>query len=149
MMELRKSSGGGSSSPSCPLCLLSLVGLLVFCAQVLGTSGQNATVAADKAGRCPESTPVVVEASPGGNCTEECQSDASCPENQKCCPAGCGTSCQVPDEKPGSCPTIIMFGGLRPLGICQDRCKSDANCDGNWKCCKNGCGKNACMKPAF
>ncbi|XP_020662660.3 waprin-Phi1 isoform X1 [Pogona vitticeps] len=140
-MKLRKSSN--SSSSSCPLCLLSLVGLLVFGTQLLSTSGQNATAATEKAGTCPGNTRGETKS---GNCTEECQSDASCTENQKCCPTGCGMSCQVPDEKPGSCPSV-MLGGIPQLGICLEMCQSDTQCKGTWKCCRNGCGKNICMEP--
>uniref|UniRef100_A0ACB8F7K7 Uncharacterized protein n=1 Tax=Sphaerodactylus townsendi TaxID=933632 RepID=A0ACB8F7K7_9SAUR len=84
-------STGSSSSSSCPL-ILSLVGLF-FAMQLPGTSGQNVT---EKAGTCPTTVTT------SGNCTEECQSDDSCEENQKCCPIGCGTSCQVPDGTYGS-----------------------------------------------
>ncbi|KAK9405057.1 waprin-Phi1-like [Crotalus adamanteus] len=81
---------------SCPLLLFSLVGLLVTCAQEPDTARQNTTAAAEKAGICPQAE---LE-TPNGNCTEECQSDASCEGNQKCCQTGCGTSCQIPDGIP-------------------------------------------------
>ncbi|XP_015271645.1 PREDICTED: waprin-Phi1-like [Gekko japonicus] len=128
-----KSGHGG-----CPLLLLSFVGLLFFAGQLPGTSGQNAT---EKAGTCPRTETVTTS----GNCTEECQSDAHCEENQKCCPAGCGTSCQVPDDKPGSCPKFA--GGISSLGFCMDKCMKDSDCDDNAKCCQNGCGKRSCLSP--
>ncbi|XP_058032713.1 uncharacterized protein LOC131195101 [Ahaetulla prasina] len=78
---------------SCPLLLFSLVGLLTTCAQEPDSAGQNTTEVAEKAGTCPQAELEV----PNGNCTEECQSDARCEGNQKCCRTGCGTSCQIPD----------------------------------------------------
>nr|XP_056700464.1 waprin-Phi1-like [Euleptes europaea] len=129
-----KPSGGG-----CPL-LLSLLGLLFFATQLPGTSGQNVT---EKAGTCPETQAVTT----GGNCTEECQSDDSCKANQKCCPTGCGASCQVPDDKPGTCPKTV--GAISPLGICQEKCSKDSDCRDTAKCCQNGCGKRSCLSPDF
>ncbi|XP_048353913.1 waprin-Phi1-like [Sphaerodactylus townsendi] len=75
--------------------LLLLVGLLVG---LLGPEASSAAPASgtEKAGTCPTTVTT------SGNCTEECQSDDSCEENQKCCPIGCGTSCQVPDGTYGS-----------------------------------------------
>ena len=36
------------------------------------------------------------------NCTQECQSDAQCADNLKCCQAGCATICHLPDGNPGA-----------------------------------------------
>ncbi|XP_060119859.1 waprin-Phi1-like [Heteronotia binoei] len=129
-----KPSAGG-----CPL-LLFFVGLLFFATQLPGTSGHNVT---EKAGTCPKKEAVT----PSGNCTEECQSDASCKENQKCCPAGCGMSCQVPDDKPGSCPKFTS--GISSLGFCRNKCMKDSECEDDTKCCQNGCGKRSCLSPEF
>ncbi|KAM3839424.1 waprin-Phi1-like isoform 1-T1 [Vipera latastei] len=126
---------------SCPLLLFSLVGLLLTCAQEPDQAGQNTTAVAEKAGSCPQAE---LE-TPNGNCTEDCRSDASCEGNQKCCQRGCGTSCQIPDEKPGSCPNVNM--PIPPLGVCRDLCKSDSNCANEMKCCKNGCGYMSCAIP--
>uniref|UniRef100_A0A8C6Y5T9 WAP domain-containing protein n=1 Tax=Naja naja TaxID=35670 RepID=A0A8C6Y5T9_NAJNA len=79
---------------SCPLLLFSLVGFLMTCVQEPGADGQNTTEVAEKAGICPQAG---LER-PNGNCTEECQSDARCKGNQKCCRTGCGTSCRIPDD---------------------------------------------------
>uniref|UniRef100_A0A8C5SHV4 WAP domain-containing protein n=1 Tax=Laticauda laticaudata TaxID=8630 RepID=A0A8C5SHV4_LATLA len=54
---------------------------------------------AEKAGICPQAE---LER-PNGNCTEECQSDAHCEGNQKCCQTGCGTSCWIPDARFAGC----------------------------------------------
>ncbi|XP_070600487.1 waprin-Phi1-like [Erythrolamprus reginae] len=134
--------GRGSCCPLLLLLLFSLVGLFTTCA----LAGQNTTAAAEKAGTCPQ-----VEAEvevPGGNCTEECQSDAGCEENKKCCRrAGCGTSCQVPDVRPGSCPNVDV--PIPPLGLCRTTCQSDTNCQEGKKCCRNGCGFMTCETPRF
>ncbi|XP_063001098.1 WAP four-disulfide core domain protein 3 [Elgaria multicarinata webbii] len=131
-----------SSSRSCHLLLLSLLGLLTICAQLLGTSGQNATVAAGKTGTCPDTEVATAH----GNCTEECQSDAGCEGSQKCCRTGCGTSCRTPNDKPGSCPGNM--NGISMLGFCGDnKCASDAECEGTKKCCQNGCGRKDCTTP--
>ncbi|XP_077192231.1 waprin-Phi1-like isoform X2 [Paroedura picta] len=118
-------SGGG-----CPLLLLlSSVGLLFLIAQLPGTSGQNTT---EKAGSCPQTQTVMSSAA---NCTEECQTDAACEENRKCCPA----------DKPGSCPKFTDV--ISPLGFCQDKCLRDSDCESTTKCCLNGCGKRSCLPP--
>lgn len=36
------------------------------------------------------------------SCTQECQSDAQCADNLKCCQAGCATICHLPDGNPGA-----------------------------------------------
>nr|XP_028591504.1 waprin-Phi1-like [Podarcis muralis] len=82
------------------LLLVSLVGLLTASAHLIDTPGQNVTVAAEKAGTCPNATLGTAR----GNCTEECQSDASCAGTEKCCWTGCGASCRLPNDKPGFCP---------------------------------------------
>uniref|UniRef100_A0A098LWL9 Waprin n=1 Tax=Eublepharis macularius TaxID=481883 RepID=A0A098LWL9_EUBMA len=128
-----------SSSSGCPL-LLSLVGLLFLGAQLPGTSGQNVT---EKAGTCPETETVTNSR----NCTEECQSDLSCEENLKCCPTGCGMSCQTPNDKPGSCPKTS--GVISILGFCSHKCMTDSDCKDTAKCCQNGCGKRSCLTPDF
>ncbi|KAG8131480.1 hypothetical protein E2320_009405 [Naja naja] len=62
-----------------------------------GTHGSTSLPeVAEKAGICPQAG---LER-PNGNCTEECQSDARCKGNQKCCRTGCGTSCRIPDGIP-------------------------------------------------
>uniref|UniRef100_A0A670ZLW5 WAP domain-containing protein n=1 Tax=Pseudonaja textilis TaxID=8673 RepID=A0A670ZLW5_PSETE len=107
-----------------------------------GTHGSTSLPeAAEKAGVCPQAE---LER-PDGNCTEECQSDARCEGNQKCCRTGCGTSCRIPDEKAGSCPDVDM--PIPPLGICRTTCQSDSNCPNIKKCCKNGCGFMSCSTP--
>uniref|UniRef100_A0A8C6Y4W2 WAP domain-containing protein n=1 Tax=Naja naja TaxID=35670 RepID=A0A8C6Y4W2_NAJNA len=126
---------------SCPLLLFSLVGFLMTCVQEPGADGQNTTEVAEKAGICPQAG---LER-PNGNCTEECQSDARCKGNQKCCRTGCGTSCRIPDEKSGSCPDVSM--PIPPLGICRTLCESDSGCPNIQKCCKNGCGFMTCATP--
>ncbi|XP_007443802.1 waprin-Phi1-like [Python bivittatus] len=124
-----------------PLLLFSLVGLLSTCAQEPDTAGRNTTAVAEKPGTCPKAE---LEP-PSGNCTEECQTDASCEGSQKCCQTGCRTSCQIPNDKPGSCP--VLSQPIPPLGVCRDTCKTDSNCEGNQKCCKNGCGNFGCAAP--
>uniref|UniRef100_A0A8D2KZ74 WAP four-disulfide core domain 2 n=1 Tax=Varanus komodoensis TaxID=61221 RepID=A0A8D2KZ74_VARKO len=98
-------------------------------------------VAPEQAGTCP---PAEKEAA-GGNCTEECQSDAGCEKGQKCCRTGCGTSCRIPDDKPGSCPGDT--NGISGLGFCRADCTRDSDCAADKKCCLNGCGKMACATP--
>ncbi|ETE59165.1 hypothetical protein L345_15106, partial [Ophiophagus hannah] len=137
-------SGTATMTPrrgSCPLLLFSLVGLLMTCAQEPAVTGQTTTEVAEKAGICPQAE---LER-PNGNCTEECQSDAHCEGNQKCCQTGCGTSCRIPDEKIGSCPDVSM--PIPPLGICRTLCHTDSNCPDVQKCCKNGCGFMTCSTP--
>ncbi|XP_063154198.1 WAP four-disulfide core domain protein 3 [Candoia aspera] len=129
-------------SSSCPLLLLSLVGLLSICAQEPDPAGWNTTAVAEKAGTCPNTELEM----PSGNCTEECQSDASCEGNQKCCQTGCRTSCQIPNDKSGSCP--VYPGPIQPLGLCRDTCGTDSHCPDNRKCCRNGCGNMTCAIPA-
>uniref|UniRef100_A0AAU6NSY4 Waprin-Phi1-like protein transcript variant X1 n=1 Tax=Micrurus mipartitus TaxID=430902 RepID=A0AAU6NSY4_MICMP len=124
-----------------PLLLFSLVGLLVISAQETGADGQNTTAVAEKAGICPQAE----SESPNGNCTEECQSDARCEGNQKCCRTGCGTSCRIPDGKAGSCPDMSM--PIPPLGICRTLCQKDSDCPDVKKCCLNGCGFMTCTRP--
>ncbi|XP_048205361.1 WAP four-disulfide core domain protein 2 [Perognathus longimembris pacificus] len=79
------------------------------------------------------------------NCTRECLDDRGCASNRKCCPAGCGALCAVPNEKIGTCPSVK----LPQLGICQDQCQEDSQCPDNMKCCRNGCGKVSCLTPDF
>uniref|UniRef100_A0A8C3BLI1 WAP four-disulfide core domain 2 n=2 Tax=Anatinae TaxID=2068716 RepID=A0A8C3BLI1_CAIMO len=94
-----------------------------------------------KAGVCPD--PATEEA----NCTVGCQSDGDCESTLKCCPAACGTACQEPDEKPGTCPPVKP--GIPMLGLCANQCKTDSNCPGSLKCCRNGCGKVSCVTPYY
>ena len=47
-------------------------------------------------GECPALPPGVV-----GGCVEECSSDASCKNGQKCCSNGCGHTCKDPVPKQG------------------------------------------------
>ncbi|XP_067410041.1 WAP four-disulfide core domain protein 2-like [Emydura macquarii macquarii] len=115
-----------------------LVGLLALWAELPLVSGQNVT---KKEGVCPDAA---VEAT---NCTEACQSDGDCEDNLKCCQAGCGWSCQIPNAKPGTCPKVS--GGIPLLGLCRNQCKVDSQCPGVQKCCANGCGKVACVTPNF
>ncbi|XP_060133409.1 WAP four-disulfide core domain protein 2 isoform X1 [Zootoca vivipara] len=99
--------------------------------------------AAVKGGTCPDTE--VQSAS--SNCTEECQSDASCEGVEKCCRTGCGASCHLPNDKPGTCPSLSI--GISMLGACHNACEVDSNCPGDKKCCQNGCGKLACSTPEF
>ncbi|KAM7126809.1 WAP four-disulfide core domain protein 2 [Molossus nigricans] len=98
------------------------------------------TSTAVKPGVCPE-------LEEEGNCTQECGSDTECPDNLKCCRAGCAMLCQMPNEKPGSCPRVDF--PLTPLGICRDQCQVDSQCPDQMKCCRNGCGKVSCLTPVF
>uniref|UniRef100_A0A098M207 Waprin n=1 Tax=Hypsiglena sp. JMG-2014 TaxID=1550645 RepID=A0A098M207_9SAUR len=123
---------------SYPLLVFSLVGLLTACAQEPDAAGQSTTAVAEKAGTCPQAKLEM----PSGNCTEDCQSDVGCEENKKCCRTGCGTSCQIPDDKPGSCPNMDM--PIRPLAPCKSTCKTDSDCESTDKCCENGCGFMTC-----
>ncbi|XP_004687477.1 PREDICTED: WAP four-disulfide core domain protein 2 isoform X3 [Condylura cristata] len=95
----------------------------------------------------PEKTGVCPEVTVGQNCTQECQSDGECADNLKCCPAGCATICQMPNEKQGSCPQVDS--GIPQLGLCVDQCQVDSQCAGQLKCCRNGCGKVSCVTPVF
>ncbi|XP_053250732.1 waprin-Phi1-like [Podarcis raffonei] len=123
------------------LLLVSLVGLLTASAHLTDTPGQNVTVAAEKAGTCPNATLMTAR----GNCTEECQSDASCAGTEKCCWTGCGASCRLPNDKPGFCPPDPPIISL--LGICRDQCREDSDCPSNRKCCMSGCNKWNCVPP--
>ncbi|XP_045430870.1 WAP four-disulfide core domain protein 2 [Pipistrellus kuhlii] len=116
---------------SAPLAAL-LLGLLLRFAAV--------TEAEEKAGVCPELKEEL-------NCTQECSSDADCPDTSKCCRAGCAAVCRVPNEKPGSCPKVDS--PLTPLGLCRDQCQVDSECPDQMKCCLNGCGKVSCVSPVF
>ncbi|XP_027810170.1 WAP four-disulfide core domain protein 2 [Marmota flaviventris] len=113
----------------CALAAALLLGLLL-----LGLP--PATGAGERAGVCPQ-LPADV------NCTKECLSDSDCADYRKCCQAGCGSVCSIPNEKPGSCPNV----DLPQLGICQDQCQEDSQCTGPMKCCRNGCGKVSCVTP--
>ncbi|XP_024415530.1 WAP four-disulfide core domain protein 2 isoform X2 [Desmodus rotundus] len=95
---------------------------------------------AAKTGVCPN-------LAKGPNCTQECSSDGECADNLKCCSGGCASVCQVPDEKPGSCPKVDL--PLTPLGLCRDQCQVDSQCPDRMKCCLNGCGKVSCVTPVF
>ncbi|XP_040302865.1 WAP four-disulfide core domain protein 2 isoform X2 [Herpailurus yagouaroundi] len=98
-------------------------------------------------GREAEKTGVCPQLQADLNCMQECQSDAQCADNLKCCQAGCGTICHLPDEKQGSCPHVNT--DFPQLGLCQDQCKVDSQCPGLLKCCYNGCGKMSCITPVF
>ncbi|XP_042786771.1 WAP four-disulfide core domain protein 2 isoform X1 [Panthera pardus] len=98
-------------------------------------------------GREAEKTGVCPQLQADQNCTQECQSDAQCADNLKCCQAGCATICHLPDEKQGSCPHVNT--DFPQLGLCQDQCKVDSQCPGLLKCCYNGCGKVSCITPVF
>ncbi|XP_033009794.1 waprin-Phi1-like isoform X2 [Lacerta agilis] len=98
-------------------------------------------VAAEKAGTCPNATMVTAR----GNCTEECQSDASCAGTEKCCWTGCRASCHLPNDKPGFCPPNPPIISL--LGFCRDQCREDSDCPSNRKCCMSGCKKWNCVLP--
>ncbi|XP_061486734.1 waprin-Phi1-like [Rhineura floridana] len=124
------------------LLLLSLVGLLAASAQQLDTPRQNLTVAAQKAGTCPDAEEAKTNS---GNCTEECQSDASCHGVEKCCRTGCGATCRIPNDKPGSCPQAIH--GISALGLCKEECRKDSECRSTRKCCETGCGMWTCVLP--
>ncbi|XP_015334385.1 WAP four-disulfide core domain protein 2 isoform X2 [Marmota marmota marmota] len=113
----------------CALAAALLLGLLL-----LGLP--PATGAGERTGVCPQ-LPADV------NCTKECLSDSDCADYRKCCQAGCGSVCSIPNEKPGSCPNV----DLPQLGICQDQCQEDSQCTGPMKCCRNGCGKVSCVTP--
>ncbi|XP_033009795.1 waprin-Phi1-like [Lacerta agilis] len=123
--------------------LVSLVGFLTASILRIEVLKQNITVAAVKGGTCPDTE----MESNSSNCTEECQSDASCEGVEKCCRTGCGASCHVPNDKPGTCPSLSI--GISMLGACHNACEVDSNCPGDKKCCQNGCGKLACSTPEF
>ncbi|XP_012635714.1 WAP four-disulfide core domain protein 2 [Microcebus murinus] len=123
--------------PACRLGRLTaalLLGLLL-----LGLPSVTGTEA-EKTGVCP-----IIP--PGLNCSQECQSDSECGDNLKCCRAGCGTVCSVPDEKKGSCPPMDI--SFPQLGICEDQCQVDSQCPDQRKCCRNGCGNLSCVTPNF
>nr|XP_016853604.1 PREDICTED: waprin-Phi1-like [Anolis carolinensis] len=108
------------------LLFLSLVGLSIVCVRRVDASEQNnVTVAAGKVGTCPENTEVLPASA---NCTTECQSDAGCEGNAKCCSMGCSKVCRIPDEKPGSCRHDST--GISQLGLCRDTCQNDSQCTG-------------------
>uniref|UniRef100_A0A3Q0SVT0 WAP domain-containing protein n=1 Tax=Amphilophus citrinellus TaxID=61819 RepID=A0A3Q0SVT0_AMPCI len=72
------------------------------------------------------------------NCVEDCYSDSDCPNNEKCCPNGCGHECM---PAPGVCPRRYWdFIG------CVKLCSNDGDCPKKEKCCSTGCGR-ACMAP--
>nr|XP_004663965.2 WAP four-disulfide core domain protein 2 isoform X2 [Jaculus jaculus] len=112
-----------------------LLGLLLL--GLSTTTGQEA----EKTGVCPELQAPQAD----GNCILDCHSDTDCADNRKCCPAGCSALCSMPNEKPGTCPSV----DLPQLGICEDQCQMDSQCPGLMKCCRNGCGKVSCVTPNF
>jgi hypothetical protein len=77
-----------------------------------------------------------------GICIQDCDSDADCDGDQKCCSNGCGKVCLSPEHnKPGDCP---MPSGD---GNCVDECNVDNECSNSQKCCSTGCGRS-CQQPA-
>ncbi|XP_022088644.1 papilin-like [Acanthaster planci] len=89
-----------------------------------------------KPGVCPQKPPESF-----GICSESCDFDGDCPENQKCCSNGCGHACMSPaPSKLGQCPKVS--GGQ--IGVCSEDCQSDADCPDQQRCCSNGCG-HSCM----
>uniref|UniRef100_A0A8C0AES4 WAP four-disulfide core domain protein 2 n=1 Tax=Bos mutus grunniens TaxID=30521 RepID=A0A8C0AES4_BOSMU len=93
-----------------------------------------------KPGECPE-----LEGD--ANCTKACVLDEDCDDNLKCCQAGCATVCQMPNDKPGSCPNVDI--AFPQLGLCRDQCQVDSQCPDALKCCINGCGRVSCVTPVF
>ncbi|KAH3780674.1 WAP four-disulfide core domain protein 18-like [Dreissena polymorpha] len=72
----------------------------------------------DKPGFCPPAEDV-------GVCANLCNSDESCPSNQKCCSHGCGRSCQVPTKL--NCAAVLCQrptcnNSVRPPGQCCGVC---------------------------
>ncbi|DAA23320.1 WAP four-disulfide core domain protein 2 [Bos indicus] len=122
--------------PACrlgPLLAALLLGLLLGLPPVTGSI-------AVKPGECPE-----LEGD--ANCTKACVLDEDCDDNLKCCQAGCATVCQMPNDKPGSCPNVDI--AFPQLGLCRDQCQVDSQCPDALKCCVNGCGRVSCVTPVF
>ncbi len=127
---------------------------LLACAVVTIPVAATASVS-EKPGACPTLAPGTI-----GLCIELCASDTDCPDDDKCCPNGCGHVCDAPVlaaatatatasatptlEKPGECPTLPPGA----IGICIELCASDADCPDDDKCCSNGCG-HVCDDPVL
>ncbi|KAM5148453.1 nigwaprin-a-like [Mantella aurantiaca] len=96
----------------------------------------------DKPGKCPPP-----EEGTLGVCFKKlCTTDAGCEGSQKCCKTGCdGYQCQMPIDKPGSCPPVAPLNGTTCIKTIH--CLSDSNCDDNEKCCPAACNSTSCQIP--
>uniref|UniRef100_A0A803T715 WAP domain-containing protein n=1 Tax=Anolis carolinensis TaxID=28377 RepID=A0A803T715_ANOCA len=125
---------------------------LSFLLRILGKG-----ILAGKVGTCPENTEVLPASA---NCTTECQSDAGCEGNAKCCSMGCSKVCRIPDGNASlahthSC-THTLAGNLSSpriqsqlVGSCRIIQHMPKRFPMHWwlKCCTNGCGKKSCSAP--
>ncbi|XP_058431516.1 WAP four-disulfide core domain protein 2 isoform X1 [Marmota monax] len=89
----------------CALAAALLLGLLL-----LGLP--PATGAGERAGVCPQ-LPADV------NCTKECLSDSDCADYRKCCQAGCGSVCSIPNGDPAA--TRRGRAGPRRMRVAERR----------------------------
>ncbi|XP_072276499.1 carwaprin-a-like [Pyxicephalus adspersus] len=95
----------------------------------------------EKPGKCPPPEELSL-----GVCFKLCSSDEKCTGNQKCCKTGCdGYQCQMPVDKPGTCPPVIPVNGTTCVKTTP--CLSDSNCNDNQKCCPTACNITSCQIP--
>ncbi|XP_073501170.1 waprin-Rha1-like [Phyllobates terribilis] len=115
--------------------------LLALLLHLTCVHGVEVTPAADKPGVCP-----IIRDMSLGFCGIKCSSDSQCEGVRKCCKTSCdGYLCQIPDDKPGSCPSAEIVDGT----ACDQSkyCSSDGDCDGEMKCCQNTCSGSSCQNP--
>uniref|UniRef100_A0A8C5G022 WAP domain-containing protein n=1 Tax=Gouania willdenowi TaxID=441366 RepID=A0A8C5G022_GOUWI len=80
------------------------------------------------------------------SCPQPCATDEHCPNREKCCKIGCGTTCAPPVfDKAGKCPPVSWRPQIS-LAKCPDTCKNDHHCKDDEKCCLKGCG-HTCVPP--
>lgn len=81
-------------------------------------------------------------------CFKKCTDDFDCEGVRKCCKTSCnGFQCQIPDEKPGSCPSPENTNG--PTCDPSVHCSSDNKCEGEQKCCPDRCNQSSCQNPVW
>jgi len=114
----------------------------------------------EKSGTCPQSDFLYMCANPSDEVplpVDQCQSDAGCPGEQKCCTTPCTSarSCvdPAPLEKSGTCPqSDFLYPCANPsdeVPMPVDQCQSDAGCPGEQKCCTTPCtSARSCVDPA-
>uniref|UniRef100_A0A8V0YM38 WAP domain-containing protein n=1 Tax=Gallus gallus TaxID=9031 RepID=A0A8V0YM38_CHICK len=93
----------------------------------------------EKPGICPLSEQAA------GQCAEECESDAQCPQGERCTRMGCRPTGGCPMD---GCPQVGVLQHMVAWGTCLDLCSFDEECPWGQKCCSNGCGHISCPAPA-
>ncbi|KAM3914294.1 waprin-Phi1-like [Leptodactylus fuscus] len=104
--------------------------------------GEAVTASSDtsvKPGECPKSELIL------GICFRRCNNDSDCVGVRKCCETPCnGYMCQLPNDKPGSCPPLEDNTANCATST---TCTSDTNCSEEQKCCPNACNTLSCQAP--